>query len=122
MLKFQTICTPGASDASLVLLHWVQQKIPNCNVKDFRSSWSDGLALCHLCAALKPETFSADELAKLSSSNALRNVKNAFAIASRHFDIPTFIEPADLVENPDEVSILVYLSYFRNYEEHHTDK
>jgi hypothetical protein len=36
----------------MALLSWVQEKIPEKNIKDFTSDWKDGTALCALTNAI----------------------------------------------------------------------
>ena len=47
--------------------------------------------------------------------NALDNATRTFQAAEEKMHIPQILDPADMVENPDEHSNMTYISYFRDY-------
>lgn len=49
------------------------------------------------------------------SNDPLTNATKAMDLAQDLFDIPKIIDPNDLITMPDDLSIMTYLSYFRNY-------
>lgn len=90
------------------LLKWANATLPAADVSNFSSDWNDGHNLSALVNYCKPGL-----IPTLSSSDRLANVSNAMAQAEEHFGIPQVIHPEDLtVEEPDELSVMLYLSYF----------
>jgi filamin len=103
----------GARDA---LLRWVQSKIPWKNVQNFTTSWQDGTALCELIEVLKPGTI--PNVKQLDPKNALQNATLGTEKAEQELEIPKILSPEDMVaEEQDELSIMTYISYFRDYDE-----
>eukprot|EP01121_Diplochlamys_sp_Union-15-3_P001758 TRINITY_DN1152_c0_g2_i1.p1 TRINITY_DN1152_c0_g2~~TRINITY_DN1152_c0_g2_i1.p1 ORF type:complete len:767 (+),score=229.10 TRINITY_DN1152_c0_g2_i1:31-2301(+) len=97
------------------LLKWVQSKIPHKNVVDFTSSWKDGTSLCELVEALKPGTI--PNVSSLSPKNALNNATLGIDKAEEEMEIPKILAPEDMVaQENDELSIMTYISYFRDYD------
>lgn len=86
------------------------------------SSWVDGIAFCKLVNAKVPGSFdvvkSSDEVNSQDEADekaeAIKNMKKAFEIAEQKLDIPQLLDADLLVENPDDLSIMTYISYFRN--------
>lgn len=94
------------------LLLWVNRSLadyPTVDVKNFSSSWSDGMAFCALIHHFYPSLIDFD---KLSPANATDNVKLAFDLAQERFRIPQLLEVADVAGHakPDEKSITTYVS------------
>lgn len=96
------------------LLAWVQKQIPECNVKDFTSSWNDGKAICHLVESLKSGTI---DLGPVDSTpDPLGNATLGTDKALSDLDIPKILSPSDMVApETDELSVMTYISYFRDY-------
>ncbi|TYZ58319.1 hypothetical protein PybrP1_000017 [[Pythium] brassicae (nom. inval.)] len=94
------------------LLLWVNRSLadyPTVTVKNFSSSWSDGLAFCALIHRFSPSLI---DFEKLNPANAAENVKLAFDVALAKFKIPQLLE-VDAVAGqakPDEKSITTYVS------------
>jgi filamin len=105
----------GAGSAKNDLLEWVRKKIPECDVRDFSNSWSDGRAICHLVEALKPGAFP-EPLANLVGKNPLDNATKGEDAAETEMGIPKILSPEDMVAALDELSTMTYISYFRDYE------
>jgi filamin len=98
------------------LLRWVQSKIPEKGVTNFTTSWKDGTALCELIEVLKPGTI--PNAKQLSPANALDNATLGTDKAEVDMEIPKILAPEDMVaEEQDELSIMTYISYFRDYDE-----
>jgi actinin alpha 1/4 len=94
------------------LLLWVNRSLagyPTVEVKNFSSSWADGMAFCALIHRFYPSLVDFD---KLSPENATENVTRAFTIAQDKFRIPQLLNVADVagVAKPDEKSIMTYVS------------
>lgn len=103
----------SAKDA---LLLWCQIKTAdyqNVNVRNFTTSWRDGLAFNALIHKHRPELI---EYSKLNKSNAAHNLNNAFTIADRKLNISRLLEPEDVnVETPDEKIIMTYVVAYYHY-------
>jgi hypothetical protein len=83
-LQQQQRCTPArisASSAKESLLRWCRQmteNYDNISIKNFSSSWSNGLAFCALMHHFMPDAF---DYSKLDGSNPRYNFDLAFRIA-----------------------------------------
>ena len=114
------------------LLLWCQRKTAcydEVEVRDFSTSWSDGLALYVITASTFKGSF-ADRLAscalldihrpdlidyeKLDKRNHRGNMQLAFDIASKEIGIPDLLDVEDVcdVAKPDERSLMTYIAYW----------
>lgn len=96
------------------LLKWCQKctkNYKNVNVRDFTTSWKNGLAFNALLHRFAPSIVDYDSL---NPKNDKENLIHAFDLAEEHFNITKFLDPEDLTENvlPDEKSIITYLSQY----------
>ncbi|KAH9489100.1 hypothetical protein Btru_057665 [Bulinus truncatus] len=105
--------TKSAKDA---LLLWCQMKTagyPNVNVRNFTTSWRDGLAFNALIHKHRPDLIHYD---KLQKSNAMHNLNNAFTVAEEKLGLTSLLDPEDVnVEFPDEKSIITYVVTYYHY-------
>jgi len=105
--------TRSAKDA---LLLWCQIKTadyPNVNIRNFTTTWRDGLAFNALIHKHKPELIN---YAQLNKANASANLNNAFTIADKKLGIPRLLEPEDVnVEYPDDKIIMTYVVAYYHY-------
>src|ERR1700753_3309876 len=81
------------------------------DVRDFSSSWNDGLAFCALLDIHRPDLIDYDSLDK---SDHKGNMALAFEIASREIGIPDLLDVEDVadVAKPDERSLMTYIAYW----------
>ena len=115
ILRFQISKLPGAGGtAKDDLIEWVRRKIPECDVRDFTLSWRDGRAVVHLVEAPRPGSFP-DSLSKLIGRPSLENATKGIDKAEREMGIPKLLDAADMVAAVDELSMMTYISYFRDY-------
>ncbi|GAV05346.1 hypothetical protein RvY_15494 [Ramazzottius varieornatus] len=105
--------TKSAKDA---LLLWCQMKTagyPNVNVRNFTTSWRDGLAFNALIHRHREDLIQYD---KLSKNQAIYNLNNAFNVAEQKLGIAKLIDAEDVaVEYPDEKSIITYVVTYYHY-------
>ncbi|XP_050407107.1 spectrin beta chain isoform X3 [Patella vulgata] len=105
--------TKSAKDA---LLLWCQMKTagyPNVNVRNFTSSWRDGLAFNALIHKHRPDLI---QYEKLQKSNAVHNLNNAFTVAEEKLSLTPLLEAEDVnVDFPDEKSIITYVVTYYHY-------
>lgn len=95
------------------LLLWCQRKTAcyeGVEVRDFSSSWNDGLAFCALLDIHRPDLIDFDSLDK---NDHRGNMQLAFDIA-KEIGIPDLLEVEDVAEvpRPDERSLMTYIAYW----------
>ncbi|KAJ5176716.1 uncharacterized protein N7482_002593 [Penicillium canariense] len=96
------------------LLLWCQRKTAcydDVEVRDFSTSWNNGLAFCALLDIHRPDLIDYDSLDK---SDHRGNMKLAFDIASNEIGIPDLLDVDDVcdVPRPDERSLMTYIAYW----------
>ncbi|CAB0004640.1 unnamed protein product [Nesidiocoris tenuis] len=105
--------TKSAKDA---LLLWCQMKTAgyhNVNVRNFTSSWRDGLAFNAIIHKHRPDLV---QFEKLSKSNAIYNLNNAFNVAEDKLGLTKLLDAEDVyVDQPDEKSIITYVVTYYHY-------
>lgn len=105
------------------LLLWCQRKTMDYNdvdVRNFTSSWTDGLAFCALLHRYRPDLL---DYHKLDKTDHRGNMKLVFDLAEEHIGISKLIEVEDVcdVSRPDERSLMTYVAqYFHAFS--HLDK
>ncbi|KAF2200601.1 hypothetical protein GQ43DRAFT_441401 [Delitschia confertaspora ATCC 74209] len=96
------------------LLLWCQRKTAcydEVNVRDFSTSWNDGLAFCALLDIHRPDLIDYDSLDK---DDHRGNMQLAFDIATKEIGIPDLLDVEDVcdVAKPDERSLMTYIAYW----------
>uniref|UniRef100_A0A8C7SMH6 Calponin-homology (CH) domain-containing protein n=1 Tax=Oncorhynchus mykiss TaxID=8022 RepID=A0A8C7SMH6_ONCMY len=100
--------------AKKALLLWVREQAGcTLNVKDFKASWRSGVLFLSILYALRPDLV---DLSKARTRTNRQNLEEAFRTAERELRIPRLLEPDDVdVRDPDEKSIMTYVSQFLQY-------
>lgn len=111
ILRYQIQVSEGNS-AKQELLEWVRSKIPQYDIKNFTSDWQSGKALCALAEAVLPGQMN---LPGDFSGNPVRDAHMGMTKALENMSIPQILDAEDMVQNPDELSNMTYISYFRDY-------
>lgn len=105
--------TKSAKDA---LLLWAQMKTAgynNVNVRNFTSSWKDGLAFNAIIHKHRPDLI---QYEKLSKSEPIKNLNNAFQVAEEKLGLARLLDAEDVwTDNPDEKSIITYVVTYYHY-------
>ncbi|KAI8116109.1 Spectrin beta chain [Lucilia cuprina] len=105
--------TKSAKDA---LLLWCQMKTAgyhNVNVRNFTTSWRDGLAFNAIIHKHRPDLV---QFEKLSKANPMHNLNNAFDVAEDKLGLAKLLDAEDVfVEHPDEKSIITYVVTYYHY-------
>ena len=96
------------------LLLWCQRKTAcydEVEVRDFSTSWNDGLAFCALLDIHRPDLIDYDSLDK---NDHRGNMQLAFDIASKEIGIQDLLDVEDVcdVAKPDERSLMTYIAYW----------
>ena len=88
------------------MLVWVNAVLPGRNITNFTTDWTSGDNLVALINFCKPGFVS-------PQANPHERLSQAMQVAQKALNVPPVLSPDDLfVDQPDEVSVMVYLSYF----------
>lgn len=102
----------SAAKARQALLKWSQARTkdyPNVAIRNFSSSWRDGLAFCALIHAHCPALI---DFASLDPKDAMGNLNKGFDAAEK-IGITRLLDAEDIcVEEPDDLSIITYVSLY----------
>ena len=108
ILRFEVADAQGKQG----LLLWVKRSVngyEGVNVHNFTDSFSDGLALNALIHRYRPDLL---DFNALNAADKMGNCEQAFKIAEGDLGISRLLDPEDVVEAPDEKSMVAYLSQF----------
>jgi len=85
----------------------------NVNVRNFTTSWRDGLAFNAIIHKHRPDLV---QFEKLSKTSAIHNLNNAFDVAEDKLGLTKLLDAEDVyVEHPDEKSIITYVVTYYHY-------
>ncbi|XP_023337071.1 spectrin beta chain isoform X7 [Eurytemora carolleeae] len=85
----------------------------NVNVRNFTTSWRDGLAFNAIIHKHRSDLV---QYEKLSKSNAMHNLNHAFNLAEKEFGLVKLLDAEDVfVDQPDEKSIITYVVTYYHY-------
>jgi filamin len=111
----------GQGSPKWELLQWVRQQIEpyslnkkGDNLKNFTTDWQDGTVLFALTDSLQPGILTPENMSKLTK-RPLQDTQKAMDTAEDAYGIPKLLDADDLVNNPEELSVMTYISYFRDY-------
>jgi len=111
ILRYQISCQEGNS-ARAELLEWVRSQIPEYNINNFAGDWTSGRAICALGEAVQPGQMN---LPKDFTNDAVQNANLGMTKAEQNMNIPQILDAEDMVNAPDELANMTYISYFRDY-------
>jgi Calponin homology (CH) domain len=112
--EYESTETRSAKDA---LLLWCQMKTADysqVNVRNFTSSWKDGLAFCALIHKHRPDLL--PQFKTLTKDNGNHNLQLAFDVCEKRLGISKLLDPEDVnVEYVDEKSVITYIVTLYHY-------
>jgi len=111
ILRFQIQVQEGNS-ARQELLDWVRSQIPEYNINNFSTDWQTGKALCSLAEVIQPGQM---KLPHDWSNNPVKDCQLGLTKAHENMKIPMLVDAEDMVNAPDELAMMTYISYFRDY-------
>jgi len=100
------------------LLDWVNKQLKpyNQSVKGFKSQWKNPQIICSLTDSLQPGLMDLDKISdeKAPDQKRTKDIQEAMSKAETNFSIPQVIDASDMAVLPDELSMMTYVSYFRD--------
>lgn len=97
------------------LLLWVQRQTAGfskygVDIKNFSTSWQNGMAFCALLAKFRPKAI---DMESLNPEDAMANVSLALKVADEWFGVEPLFDAEDIVDTkkPDEKIIICYISF-----------
>lgn len=96
------------------LLLWCRNRVKHLEfveIVDFQQSWQNGWAFIALVHSFRPESLNIDGLRRRENRELLAI---AFDTAYQQLLIPKILDIDDVINEPDENSILTYVSFFYN--------
>lgn len=111
ILRYQISTSNARAAPKMLMINCLQSFLPDCNITNFSSNWSDGVALHALMEKLQPGT--CPNWKQLSRTNKVENCRSAMKIAKEEFGVPMVVSADDFASNElDDLSGMTYLSYF----------
>jgi hypothetical protein len=113
----------GKNTVKKDLLDWCNRALnpQGEHVNNFTTDWQNGAAfqgLVNYCRG--SEQFDLRAIDRESVPGKETALNNAFRAAEEHFNFPQLLDAVDVIEAPDELSIMTYVSYFRGYKTENT--
>uniref|UniRef100_A0A8C4RBP7 Spectrin beta chain, non-erythrocytic 2 n=1 Tax=Eptatretus burgeri TaxID=7764 RepID=A0A8C4RBP7_EPTBU len=103
----------SAKDALLLWCQMKTKEYSNVRIKNFTTSWRDGLAFNALIHKHRPDLIDFDNLKK---STPEKNLQNAFSVAEQDLGLTKLLDPEDVnLEQPDEKSVMTYVVTYYHY-------
>lgn len=111
-LSMMTYLSYFVSPAKVALLKWVKELLPEFNITNFSTDWSNGIALgtlmhrlfdqlCVDCHTMKPE-------------DGLENLRLVIDEAEYRLGVKKLLTPAEMIDpDVDELSVITFLALFK---------
>ena len=111
-LSVMTYLSYFCNPANEHLMKWVQSKIPERKITNFKTDWNNGINLACLVDALNPGII--PDARDLDPHDALDNLVRGMKIAEDHLAVKPVIKPSQMADpNVDELNVATYLSRFQ---------
>jgi len=105
-----------ARSAKDALLLWCQRKTkgyPGVDIRNFTTSWKNGLAFNALIHKHRPDLL---DFSELQPSQHRNNLNQAFTVAEEQLGVTKLLDPEDFdCPRPDEKSVMTYVSMLYQY-------
>lgn len=125
LLEPGDLCHPNVDEISVMtylsyfckaanerLMKWIQSKLPDRGIANFKTDWNNGINLACLVDALNPGTF--PNCRELDPHNTLENLVQAMRLAEDNLAIKPVIQASQMADpNVDELNVATYLSRFQ---------
>jgi filamin len=111
ILRFQI--QRGGFEGKAELLEWVRKQVAPYGLRpnNFNVDWTDAKVLSALTDSLKPGVFPQDQW----TGSPLNDLNTSIDTANKEYDIPKLMDAEDIHECPDELAMMTYISYFRDW-------
>ena len=94
------------------LMKWIQSKIPDRKVTNFKTDWNNGVNLACLVDSIAQGVF--PDCRSLDPHSSLENLVKAMKLAEDHLGVKPVIKPSQIADpNVDELNVVTYLSRFQ---------
>lgn len=107
----------GEGSPKWELLQWVRQQVKPYAVDEpnnFTKDWMNGKLIYALVDSLQTGIITPKDMSGMSG-NALDDTEKAMKTALDTYGIPMILDATDMVNNPEELSMMTYISYYREY-------
>ena len=125
IMDAENLSSPGIDELSVMtylsyfckpainrMLEWVQSKIPDRNITNFKGDWNNGINLACLIESLSPGLF--PSCRHLDPHESLQNLTTAMQAAEETLGVKPVIKPSEMADpNVDELNVLTYISRFQ---------
>jgi len=118
ILRFQIQVNEGNS-ARQELLDWVRSQSPEYNINNFGGDWQSGRAICSLAEVIQPGQMN---LPGDWKNDPVYNCNLGLTKAHQNMKIPQLLDAEDMANAPDELAMMTYISYYRDYWQSLMDK
>jgi len=111
ILRFQI--QRGGFEGKAELLEWVRKMVAPYGERpnNFNLDWKNGKVLSALTDSLSPGVFPQNTW----TGKALPDIEHAQDTAEKEYSIPKLIDAIDINECPDELAMMTYISFFRDW-------
>jgi len=117
ILRYQ-INVIGEGSPKWELLEWVRRQVEPYDIpkpiRNFTTDWQDGKTISALVDSLRPGVLTPRDMSALTG-NSLGDTEKACQKGLDEYDIAILMDPYDMVNCPDELSLMTYIAAFRNY-------
>ena len=111
-LSVMTYVSYFCKPANDQLLRWIQSKIPQRKITNFKKDWNNGINLACLVNTLVPGIF--PDCQELDPHDSLQNLTRAMKLAEDRLHVKPVIKPSQLADpKVDELNVATYLSRFQ---------
>ena len=111
-MSVMTYLSYFVSPAKVELLKWVKKVIPEFNITNFSTDWSDGIALATLTHRLFDQL--CPDCDSLKSENGLENLRYVIEEAEYRLGVRKLLTPEEIMDpDVDEMSIITFLAQFK---------